>query len=91
MVAVEDVIERDGIVKQKNKRSGFSGKKKIKIYNAREARKVVRKNGWKLMRVNGSHYIYKHPDSDKILTISKDLNRIVWERCVDEYNLDLSL
>lgn len=68
-----------------------ASKTKIKTYNAREARKIARKNGWVLVRVNGSHYIYKHPNSKKILTISKDLNRMVWERCVEEYGLDLNV
>lgn len=66
-------------------------KTKIKVHNAREARRVARRNGWYLDRVSGSHYIYKHPYNDKILTISRDLNRMVWERCVDEYGLDLNV
>ena len=66
-------------------------KTKMKTYNAREAKKIARKNGWYLVRVNGSHHIYKHPDSEKILTISKDLNRMVFERLVNEYELDLNV
>lgn len=64
-------------------------KAKMRMYNTREARRIAVKNGWKLVRWNGSHYIYKHPNNDKILTIAKDLNRMVWERCVEEYNIDL--
>lgn len=75
----------------KNKKTTGTNKTKIKVINAREARRVARKNGWQFVRINGSHYIYKHPDSDKILTISKNLNRMVWERCVNEYNLDLNV
>ena len=66
-------------------------KTKMKTYNTREARRIAKKNGWKLIRINGSHYIYKHPNNKKILTISNDLNRIVWERCVTEYDLDLNV
>lgn len=53
--------------------------------------KVARKNGWYIVRQKGDHTILKHPHSDKILTISRDLNRMVWERCVVEYNLNLNV
>ena len=66
-------------------------KTKMRMYTAREARKIASRNGWVLDRVNGSHYIYKHPLHHKALTISKDLNRMVWERCVNEFHLDLNV
>ena len=72
-------------------KSRGNSKTKMKTYNTREARKIARKNGWQLVRIKGSHYIYKKPDSDKILTISNDLNRMVWERVVQEYDLDLNV
>ncbi len=65
-------------------------KQRIRIYNTREARAVAEKNGWYLARTAGDHYIYKHPNSNKILTISMNLNRMVWQRVVREYNLDLN-
>lgn len=65
-------------------------KKRIRIYNTREARNIASKNGWILVRTKGDHYIYKHPNNSKILTISHGLNRMVWQRVVREYNLDLS-
>ena len=68
-----------------------NSKTKMKTYNTREARKIARKNGWTLVRISGSHYIYKHPNNKKILTISNDLNRMVWERLVNEYNLNLNV
>lgn len=72
-------------------KSTGKSKTKMKVCNTREARKIARKNGWILERINGSHYIYKHPNSTKILTISNDLNRMVWERCVEEYGLNLNV
>ena len=72
-------------------KSTGKSKTKMKVYNPREAKKIVRKNGWYLDRVSGSHYIYKQPNSSKILTISKDNNRMVFERLVTEYNLNLNL
>lgn len=74
-----------------NKSKGKS-KTKMKVYNSREAQKVIRKNGWTLARINADHYTYKHPDHSKLLTITvRGLNRIVWERLVNEFNLDLNI
>lgn len=65
-------------------------KTKMRMYTTREARKIAEKCGWYLARKTGDHYIYKHPNNPKILTISQGLNRIVFERCVREFNLDLN-
>ena len=43
-------------------KSTGKSKTKMKVNNTREARKIARKNGWILVRTNGDHYIYKHPD-----------------------------
>lgn len=72
-------------------KSTGKNKTKMKTYNTREAMKVARKNGWYIVRQKGDHTIWKHPHSDKILTISRGLNRMVWERCVVEYNLNLNV
>ena len=72
-------------------KSTGKSKTKMKVYNTREARKIARKNGWILVRTNGDHYHYKHPDHDKMLTISEGLNRMVWQRCVSEFDLDLNV
>ena len=72
-------------------KSTGKSKTKMRMYTAREARKIARKNGWVLVRTCGSHYHYKHPNHDKILTISEGLNRMVFERCVKEFNLDLNV
>lgn len=66
-------------------------KTKMKVYNTREAMKIVRKNGWVLVRTKGDHYYYKHPDNPKVLVLSRDLNRMVWERLVPEYKLNLNV
>lgn len=77
-------------IQRVGKSKGYS-KTKMRIYNTREARKIAEKCGWYLVRKSGDHYHYKHPDHDKILTISNRLNRIVWERCVREFNIDLNV
>ena len=72
-------------------KSKGKSKTKMKVYNTREALRIARKNGWVLVRTKGDHYYLKHPDYSKQLTISKGLNRIVWERCVGEFNLNLNV
>ena len=66
-------------------------KTKMKVYNTREAKKIARKNGWVLVRTKGDHYYYKHPNHDKVLVISEGLNRMVWEHCVNEFDLNLNV
>ena len=66
-------------------------KTKMKVYNSREARKIARKNGWILVRSTGDHSYFKHPDNPKTLVISEGLNRMVWERCVKEFDLNLNV
>ena len=72
-------------------KSTGKSKTKMKTYSTTEARRIARKNGWVLVRTRGSHYIYKHPKHNKILTISNDLNRMVFERVVNEYGLNLNV
>ena len=66
-------------------------KTKMKVYNTREAIHVAKRNGWFYVKSRGDHKYFKHPDSNKTLCISDNLNRIVWERCVREFNLDLNV
>ena len=72
-------------------KSTGKSKTKMKVYNTREALKIARKNGWEVVRTKGDHTILKHPEHDKHLVISKGINRIVFERCVAQYGLDLNV
>lgn len=72
-------------------KSKGNSKTKMRTYNTREARRIASKNGWILVRTKGNHFYYKHPNSNKTLVISSGLNRMVWERCVTEFNLDLNV
>lgn len=72
------------------RKSKGKSKTKMRMYTTREARRIATRNGWVLVRKSGDHYIYKHPDHSKILSISEGLNRMVWERCVNEFSLDLN-
>lgn len=62
----------------------------MRTYSTREAIKVAKRNGWILVRTRADHFYFKHPDNPKLLTISKHLNRMIWERCVTEFNLNLN-
>ena len=66
-------------------------KTKMKVYNTKEAMRIARKNGWQVVRSKGDHFFLKHPNHSKTLTISVGLNRMVWERCVKEFELDLNV
>lgn len=72
-------------------KSKGKSKTKMRMYTTREARKIAEKNGWVFVRSNGDHWHYKHPNYTKMLTISEGLNRMVWERCVREYELNLNV
>ncbi len=72
-------------------KSKGQSKTKMRMYSTREARKIAEKNGWVLVRSNGDHYHYKKTGHPKLLTISEGLNRMVFERCVKEYGLDLNV
>ena len=72
-------------------KSKGKSKTKMRMYTTREARKIAEKNGWVLARSNGDHWHYKKAGVPKILTISEGLNRMVFERVVKEYELDLNV
>ena len=70
-------------------KSTGKSKTKMKVYNSREARKVVRKNGYTYEYSRGDHdYYFK--DNQRIV-IARNLNRMIWERLVKEYQLNLSV
>lgn len=73
------------------RKSTGQSKTKMRMYTTREARRIAVKNGWILTRRSGDHWIYRHPNHSKILTISEGLNRMVWERCVRDFNIDLNV
>lgn len=74
------------------KRNQHVNKTKMKTYNSREARQILRKNGWTLARVNADHFTYKHPDHSELLTITfRGFNRMIWQRLVKEFEIDLNV
>jgi predicted RNA binding protein YcfA (HicA-like mRNA interferase family) len=73
------------------RKSKGHSKTKMRIYTTREAKRIARKNGWVLVRANGDHNYFKKDGVSKTLVISEGLNRMVWERCVREFDLDLNV
>ncbi|MDR1700300.1 MAG: type II toxin-antitoxin system HicA family toxin [Lachnoclostridium sp.] len=48
----------------------------MKSYSSRELIKIVKTDGWEVVRIEGSHHIFKHKDKKGIITIphpKKDL------------------
>lgn len=44
----------------------------------KQMEKILKKDGWRLIRTNGSHRIYKHPTKEGIISLpfhSKDLGK----------------
>lgn len=62
-------------------------KGRIKACSQREADKILRKNGWVYVRSSGRHHTYKHPDHRELITLTGDLNRMLWEKYVRQFNL----
>ena len=72
-------------------KSKGKSKTKMRMYTTREAKRIANRNGWVLVRHKGDHWIYKKQGDNRILTISEKVNRMVWERCVNEFGLDLNV
>ena len=68
-------------------KSTGKSKTKMKVYNSREAKQVVRKNGYEYQYTRGDHdYYFK---GKRRIIIARSLNRMIWERLVKEYELNL--
>lgn len=70
-------------------KSKGKSKTKMKVYNTREAKRILSKNGWNYARSSGDHTIYKK--DNKTIWIAKDLNRMIWQRLVKENDINLFL
>ena len=58
-----------------------------KTKQLREFEPILLRNGFYFARCNGSHFTYINRTSHKIITVNKDLNRMVRERLIKENNL----
>lgn len=65
-------------------------KSQVKVYNTREAIKVLRDNGYKRkQRKGGDHLDFVNEAGNRIV-ITKKINRMIWQRLVKENSLVLS-
>ena len=58
-----------------------------KTKQLREFEPILSRNGYKLARCKESHFIYMNRTSHRIITVNKDLNKMVRERLIKENNL----
>ena len=55
----------------------------------REFVPVLHRNGFRLARSHGSHFVYINRTTHKHITINKKLNRMVRDRLIKENNLEV--
>lgn len=60
-----------------------------KTKQLREFEPILLRNGYKFARCSGSHFIYINRTSHRIITVNKDLNKMVRERLIKEYDLEV--
>lgn len=49
---------------------------------------ILSRNGYRYVRSSGSHFIYRNLNTHRMISVNKDLNRMVKERLVKEYELE---
>ena len=60
----------------------------MKVYNDREIKRILKKNGYHVDRTKGDHEIWVSDSSTRHITIPhNNINRMVWQRLVKENNL----
>lgn len=69
-------------------KSTGKNKTKMKVYNSREARRVVMRNGFEYTHTRGDHDYFSK--ENRKIVIARNLNRMIWERLVKEYQLNLN-
>lgn len=55
----------------------------------REFVKILRKNGYTMTRISGSHAVFMNRNNHKHITVNRNLNRMVRERLIKENNLEV--
>lgn len=59
------------------------------VYNTKDMRRILEKNGFKLSRQSGDHFIYT--DGSRTVSINYRINKMVALRIIKENNLDTSV
>ena len=60
-----------------------------KTKQLREFEPILLRNGYRFARCSGSHFTYINRTSHRIITVNKDLNKMVKERLIKEYDLEV--
>lgn len=59
----------------------------MKTLSGKEFTKLLEKRGWILKRINGSHFIYSHPDKIEIISVpvhkNDDLKKGLQKKLMD--------
>jgi len=42
---------------------------RMRGYSPREFDEILKKKGWSLSRISGSHHTYTHPESKRVITV----------------------
>lgn len=73
------------------KRTNHADKDKMPVIcTAKDARKIVTRNGWVCVRKVQGHWQYKHPDYPEVLTICNQMNPMTFKKCIKKFNIDLN-
>ncbi len=68
----------------------MSNKSQVKVYNTREAIKILQNNGYRRKTRKGSGHLDFIDETGNKIVITKKINRMVWQRIVKENKLRLS-
>ena len=60
---------------------------RMKTYNSREARKILRAYNYNYDGCKGDHFHFRHRDNGNLIVITKKLNKMVWQRICKENNI----
>lgn len=64
-------------------------KKPRKTKQMREFDPILEKNGYRFARCKGSHFVYINRNSHRMISVNKDLNKMVRERLIKQYVLEV--
>ncbi len=59
----------------------------MKVYNSREVKQILKKNGWEPHHQRGSHIIYRNKRGEHLVISECKCNRMIVQRLIKQYNL----
>lgn len=61
----------------------------MKVYNSKEIKHILQCNGYTIVRSRGSHNIWEHNITKRHIALpATNINRMVWQRLVKQFNID---